>query len=220
GGGRPHRRRGEWAVGHRVSVVSESTGQRLLLVDGHSMAFRAFFALPAEKFSNSAGQNTNAVYGFVSMLISLITEERPTHVAIAFDTSAPTFRSEEYEEYKGGRDATPEAFKGQVPLLSEVLRAAGFATLSLDGYEADDILATLAAAGSEDGMEVAVVSGDRDAFQLVGDRVTVLYPVKGVSTVARMTPQSVEEKYGVPPQRYPELAALTGEQADNLPGVP
>jgi DNA polymerase-1 len=200
--------------------VSESTGQRLLLLDGHSMAFRAFFALPAEKFSNSAGQNTNAVYGFVSMLITLIAEEKPTHVAVAFDTSAPTFRSEEYGEYKGGRDATPEAFKGQVPLLAEVLRAAGFATLSLDGFEADDILATLAAAGSEGGMEVAVVSGDRDAFQLVDDRVTVLYPVKGVSTVARMTPTAVEEKYGVPPHRYPELAALTGEQADNLPGVP
>jgi DNA polymerase-1 len=200
--------------------VSESTGQRLLLIDGHSMAFRAFFALPAEKFSNSAGQNTNAVYGFVSMLITLIAEEKPTHVAVAFDTSAPTFRSEEYGEYKGGRDATPEAFKGQVPLLAEVLRAAGFATLSLDGFEADDILATLAAAGSEGGMEVAVVSGDRDAFQLVDDRVTVLYPVKGVSTVARMTPTAVEEKYGVPPHRYPELAALTGEQADNLPGVP
>jgi DNA polymerase-1 len=184
------------------------------------MAFRAFFALPAEKFSNSAGQNTNAVYGFVSMLITLIAEEKPTHVAVAFDTSAPTFRSEEYGEYKGGRDATPEAFKGQVPLLAEVLRAAGFATLSLDGFEADDILATLAAAGSEGGMEVAVVSGDRDAFQLVDDRVTVLYPVKGVSTVARMTPTAVEEKYGVPPHRYPELAALTGEQADNLPGVP
>ncbi|MGC5617032.1 DNA polymerase I [Georgenia sp. Z1491] len=200
--------------------TDQATDQRLLLVDGHSMAFRAFFALPAEKFVNSAGQSTNAIYGFVAMLINLIAEERPTHVAVAFDTHAPTFRDEVYADYKGGRDVTPEAFKGQVPLIAEVLRAAGVPTLEKDGLEADDILATLAHEGSAAGMTVSVVSGDRDTFQLVDERVSVLYPIKGVKTVSRMTPEAVEEKYGVPPHRYPEIAALTGETADNLPGVP
>ncbi|MGC5628039.1 DNA polymerase I [Georgenia sp. Z1344] len=204
----------------QAGTTHESTQGRLLLIDGHSMAFRAFFALPADKFVNSAGQSTNAIYGFVAMMINLLTDERPTHVAVAFDTHAPTFRDEEYADYKGGRDATPEAFKDQVPLIAEVLRAAGIATLEKDGLEADDILATLAHEGSAAGMTVSVVSGDRDAFQLVDDRVTVLYPIKGVKTVARMTPAAVEEKYGVPPHRYPEIAALTGETADNLPGVP
>ena len=201
-------------------TTDPTTERRLLLIDGHSMAFRAFFALPADKFSNSAGQNTNAIYGFVAMLINLVADERPTHVAVAFDTHAPTFRDEEYADYKGGRDVTPEAFKGQVPLIAEVLRAAGIRTLEKDGLEADDILATLAHQGSAEGMTVSVVSGDRDTFQLVDERVSVLYPIKGVKTVARMTPASVEEKYGVPPHRYPEIAALTGETADNLPGVP
>jgi len=191
-----------------------------MLIDGHSMAFRAFFALPVDKFSSAGGQPTNAVYGFVSMLINLLRDEQPTHIAVAFDVGRRTFRTDEYEAYKGTRDETPQPFKGQVPLIQEVLGALNVTYLTKDGFEADDIMATLAAQGDAAGMEVVVCSGDRDALQLVTDKVTVLYPRKGVSDLARMTPDAVQEKYGVPPQRYPDLAALVGETSDNLPGVP
>ncbi|ROR74505.1 DNA polymerase I [Bogoriella caseilytica] len=193
---------------------------RLLLVDGHSMAFRAFYALPAENFTTDTGQHTNAVYGFLSMLVKLLDEEQPTHLGVAFDLSGPTFRTEEYAEYKGTRDAAPQPFEGQVELIQEVLAAMNVPVLTKEGYEADDILATLAARASAQHMEVLVISGDRDTFQLVNERCTVLYPVRGVSTLARMDPAAVEAKYGVPPERYPHLAALTGETSDNLPGVP
>ena len=195
--------------------------KRLLLLDGHSLAYRAFFALPAENFSTSTGQHTNAVYGFTSMLINLLRDEEPTHLAVAFDVSRQTFRSEEYAEYKAGRATTPSEFKGQVSLVKEVLGAMGVTHLELDGYEADDILATLTTQATQAGFdEVLLCSGDRDALQLVRDNVTVLYPVKGVSELTRMTPAAVEEKYGVPPERYSDLAALVGEKSDNLPGVP
>ncbi|WP_074039424.1 DNA polymerase I [Dermacoccus nishinomiyaensis] len=195
--------------------------KRLLLLDGHSLAYRAFFALPAENFSTSTGQHTNAVYGFTSMLINLLRDEEPTHLAVAFDVSRQTFRSEEYAEYKAGRATTPSEFKGQVSLVKEVLDAMGVTHLELDGYEADDILATLTTQATQAGFdEVLLCSGDRDALQLVRDNVTVLYPVKGVSELTRMTPAAVEEKYGVPPERYSDLAALVGEKSDNLPGVP
>ncbi|SNU00715.1 DNA polymerase I [Ruaniaceae bacterium KH17] len=184
------------------------------------MAFRAFFALPVDNFVTANGVHTNAIYGFLSMLVRLIQAEEPTHLAIAFDESGGTFRTEEYSDYKATRDATPEPFKPQVPLICEALDAMGVPWLSKENYEADDILATLAHQGYEQGMEVLVVSGDRDSFQFVNDRVTVLYPVKGVSELARMTPEAVEAKYGVLPDRYPELAALVGETSDNLPGVP
>ena len=200
--------------------ASDRGAGRLLLIDGHSMAFRAFFALPVDNFTTGTGQHTNAVHGFLSMLLKLIAEEKPTHVAVAFDEGSHTFRTDEYDQYKGGRDETPEAFLGQVPLIREMLSAAGLAELSRENFEADDILATLATQGAAQGLEVLVASGDRDTFQLVTEDVTVLYPVKGVSTLARMTPAAVLEKYKVPPARYPELAALTGETADNLPGVP
>lgn len=193
---------------------------RLLLLDGHSLAYRAFFALPAENFSTATGQHTNAVYGFTSMLINVIRDERPTHVAVAFDRSRQTFRTEEYAEYKAGRAKTPDEFSGQVPLVQEVLDALRIAHAEVDSYEADDIIATWARQGREAGHEVLVCSGDRDALQLVDERVTVLYPRKGVSDLARMTPEAVEEKYGVRPERYSDLAALVGESADNLPGVP
>ncbi|MGE9807704.1 MULTISPECIES: DNA polymerase I [unclassified Janibacter] len=193
---------------------------RLLLLDGHSLAYRAFFALPAENFSTSTGQHTNAVYGFTAMLINVLRDEEPTHVAVAFDVSRQTFRTEEYADYKAGRSATPNEFKGQIALLQEVLDALQITHVSLDGYEADDILATLTTRGREAGMDVLICSGDRDALQLVSDTTTVLYPKKGVSDLARMTPAAVEEKYGVPPERYSDLAALVGEQSDNLPGVP
>ena len=192
----------------------------VLIIDGHSMAFRAFYALPADNFVTATGQHTNAVYGFVSMLTRLLQTERPTHVAVAFDVSRHSFRTEEYPEYKGTRDATPEEFKGQVELIREVLDAMGIVSLSREGFEADDILATLAYRAGHEGATVLVVSGDRDSFQTVTDNVTVLYPGATPGDLRRMTPAAVEAKYGVPPQRYPEIAAIVGETSDNLPGVP
>ena len=184
------------------------------------MAFRAFYALPPDNFVTATGQHTNAVYGFVSMLTRLLETEQPTHIAVAFDVSRHSFRTEEYPEYKGTRDATPEEFKGQVELIREVLEAMGIVSLSREGFEADDILATLAYRVGHEGSTVLVVSGDRDSFQTVTDNVTVLYPGTGPGDLRRMTPQAVEDKYGVPPHRYPEIAAIVGETSDNLPGVP
>ena len=193
---------------------------RLLLLDGHSLAYRAFFALPAENFSTKTGQHTNAIYGFTSMLINVLRDEEPTHVAVAFDVSRDTFRMQEYAEYKAGRSATPREFSGQLPLLNEVLDALKIRHLEAPGYEADDIIATLATQAEAAGMDVLICSGDRDAMQLVSDRVTLLYPIRGVSELTRMTPAAVEERYGVPPGKYSDLAALVGESSDNLPGVP
>jgi len=186
------------------------------------MAYRAFFALPKENFSTSTGQHTNAVYGFTSMLINVLRDEAPTHVGVAFDISRQTFRMAEYPEYKAGRSATPDEFKGQISLVHEVLDALRIPYIEVDGFEADDVLATLTTAAIDvAGIdEVLICSGDRDAFQLVNDQVTVLYPVKGVSELARMTPATVEAKYGLPPRLYSDLAALVGESSDNLPGVP
>jgi DNA polymerase-1 len=193
---------------------------RLLLLDGHSLAYRAFFALPAENFSTSTGQHTNAVYGFTSMLINVLRDEDPTHVAVAFDKSRQTFRMEEYADYKAGRSSTPREFTGQVPLLQEVLTALRIPFVEAEGFEADDIIATLTTQAVAAGQQVLICSGDRDALQLVSDDVTLLYPVKGVSELSRMTPSAVEAKYGVLPERYSDLAALVGESSDNLPGVP
>nr|WP_156794041.1 DNA polymerase I [Aeromicrobium marinum] len=193
---------------------------RLLLIDGHSVAYRAFFALPVENFATTTGQHTNAVFGFTSMLINVLRDETPTHVAVAFDVSRRTFRTEEYAEYKGNRSKSPDEFKSQIPLIKEVLDALGIRTFEKDGFEADDIIGTLTREAQEAGMEVLICTGDRDALQLVTDTTTVLYPRKGVSDLARMTPEVVREKYGVDPAQYPELAALVGETSDNLPGVP
>ncbi|MBB3040274.1 DNA polymerase I [Nocardioides sp. LMS-CY] len=194
---------------------------RLLLLDGHSLAYRAFFALPVENFSTTTGQHTNAVYGFTSMLINVLRDEQPTHVGVAFDVSRQTFRLEQYSEYKAKRNKTPSEFSSQLPLIEEVLDALNIPFLKKDGYEADDIIATLVTQALDDPeMEVLILTGDRDSLQLVTDRSTVLYPMRGVSDLARMTPAAVEEKYGVPPARYPELAAIVGETSDNLPGVP
>ena len=213
-------------VGGRVSAteapVVPSTGQpRLLVLDGHSMAFRAFFALPADKFSTANGQHTNAIHGFTSMLINLIKEQKPTHICVAFDVSDDTtHRKAEYSEYKGGRNETPREMSGQIDLIDKVMGAWGIKTIKLPGYEADDILATLAAMGEKAGFEVLLVSGDRDAFQLITDNVFVLYPRKGVSDIPRMDAAAIQEKYFVTPAQYSDLAALVGETADNLPGVP
>ena len=186
------------------------------------MAYRAFFALPAANFSTTTGQHTNAVYGFTSMLINVLRDEAPTHVAVAFDISRQTSRLAVYPEYKAGRSATPEEFKGQISLLHEVLDALRIPYVEVDGFEADDVIATLTTAAIEQAGidEVLICSGDRDTFQLVSDQVTVLYPVKGVSELARMTPAAVTTKYGVSPRLYSDLAALVGESSDNLPGVP
>ena len=200
--------------------VSAEGPQRLLVIDGHSMAFRAFYALPVENFSTDTGQHTNAVYGFTSMLLAMIREQKPTHVAVAFDLDTPTFRSTEYTEYKAGRNKTPQEFHGQVDLIVKVMEAMRIPTITLEGYEADDIIATLAAQGETAGWDVLVVSGDRDAFQLITDKVSVLYPKKGISEIPPMDASSVQAKYFVAPERYSDLAALVGETADNLPGVP
>ncbi|MFT4298646.1 MAG: DNA polymerase I [Aeromicrobium sp.] len=193
---------------------------RLLLIDGHSVAYRAFFALPVDNFATTTGQHTNAVFGFTSMLINVLRDEQPTHVAVAFDVSRKTFRAEEYGEYKAKRTKSPEEFKSQVPLIYEVLDALGIRMFEKEGFEADDIIGTLSLQAEAAGMEVLICTGDRDALQLVTEKTTVLYPRKGVSDLARMTPGAVQDKYGVPPAQYPELAALVGEQSDNLPGVP
>jgi DNA polymerase I len=193
---------------------------RLLLLDGHSLAYRAFFALPVENFSTTTGQHTNAVFGFTSMLINVLRDEQPTHIAVAFDKSRQTFRLQEYAEYKAKRNKTPEEFSSQLPLIDEVLDALRIRHLAKEGYEADDIIATLVTQALAEGFEVLILSGDRDAFQLVTDASTVLYPMRGVSELARMTPDAVEERYGVRPERYPDLAAIVGESSDNLPGVP
>ena len=208
-------------MGFEVSVMmTRLPCVKLLLLDGHSLAYRAFFALPAENFSTSTGQHTNAVYGFTAMLINVLRDEAPTHVGVAFDVSRKTFRAAEYAEYKAGRSATPTEFTGQIPLLEEVLDALRIKHVGVEGFEADDVIATLTREAVEAGGEVVVCTGDRDAFQLVSEQVTLLYPVKGVSEVWRMDPAAVEAKYLVPPERYSDLAALVGESSDNLPGVP
>lgn len=213
---------GDRSVSATEAPVIPITDQpRLLVLDGHSMAFRAFFALPADKFSTANGQHTNAIHGFTSMLINLIKEQKPTHVAVAFDVSdETTHRKAEYSEYKGGRNETPSEMSGQIDLIDKVMQAWGIKTIKMPGYEADDILATLAAMGEKAGFEVLLVTGDRDAFQLITDNVFVLYPRKGVSDIPRLDTAAIQEKYFVTPPQYSDLAALVGESADNLPGIP
>ncbi|WP_231918593.1 DNA polymerase I [Microlunatus sagamiharensis] len=192
----------------------------MLLLDGHSLAYRAFFALPVENFSTATGQHTNGVFGFTSMLINVLRDEAPTHVGVAFDVSRQTFRSEMYSDYKANRSESPSEFRGQVDLVKEVLTALNIAFVDKPGFEADDVIGTLTTRARDAGWEVLVCTGDRDAFQLVSEDVTVLYPRKGVSDLARMTPEVVQERYLMTPERYPDLAALVGETSDNLPGVP
>jgi DNA polymerase-1 len=193
---------------------------RLLLLDGHSLAYRAFFALPVENFSTTTGQPTNAVYGFTSMLINVLRDETPTHLAVAFDVGRTTFRTEAYSEYKANRRETPEDFRGQLGLIREVLDALAIQRVQAEGYEADDVIATLAVQASAQDMDVLIVTGDRDALQLVDDRVTVLMTRRGISDVTRFTPAAVEEKYGLTPTQYPDFAAVRGDPSDNLPSIP
>ncbi|MFE7777339.1 DNA polymerase I [Streptomyces sp. NPDC057445] len=189
-------------------------------MDGHSLAYRAFFALPAENFTTASGQTTNAVYGFASMLANTLRDEAPTHFAVAFDVSRKTWRSQDFPEYKANRSATPDEFKGQVELIGELLDTMNAVRFAVDGFEADDVIATLATQAEAAGFEVLIVTGDRDSFQLVSDHVTVLYPTKGVSELTRFTPEKVQEKYGLTPRQYPDFAALRGDPSDNLPGIP
>lgn len=189
-------------------------------MDGHSLAYRAFFALPAENFTTSSGQPTNAVYGFASMLANTLRDEAPTHFAVAFDVSRKTWRSEEFPEYKANRSKTPDEFKGQVELIGELLDAMRAHRFAIEGFEADDVIATLATQAEEAGFEVLIVTGDRDSFQLISEHTTVLYPTKGVSELTRFTPEKVQEKYGLTPAQYPDFAALRGDPSDNLPGIP
>lgn len=192
-----------------------------MVIDGHSLAFRAFYALPVDSFQTSDGQHTNAIHGFISMMLNLLAKEKPTHLAVAFDISRYSFRTREYSEYKATRGETPHEFIGQIPLLQDALHAMGIVTLTKEDYEADDILATLAKQGSERNYTVLVVSGDRDTIQLIDDNVTLLYPSKqGVSELTRYDAAKVFERYGIYPHQYPDIAALVGETSDNLPGVP
>jgi DNA polymerase-1 len=193
---------------------------RLLLLDGHSLAYRAFYALKDANLTTTDGQHTEAVYGFTSMLINVLRDERPSHVVVCFDRSEPTFRHEAFQQYKANRQETPEDFRGQVSLIFEVLDALSVPHLSLAGYEADDLIATLAERASAQGMDVLIVTGDRDALQLVNDRVTLLMTRRGISDMTRFDPAAVVEKYGLTPGQYPDFAALRGDPSDNLPSVP
>ena len=184
------------------------------------MAYRAFFALPAARFTTAEGQHTNAIYGFATMLLSLLSTEKPTHVAVAFDVSRKTFRSEIFPEYKANRAKTPDEFRSQMSYLHELVTAFGITTFEVEGFEADDIIATIAKQAEREGAEVFICTGDRDSFQLVNDKTTVLYPKRGVSDLSRMTPEAVQEKYGMSPEQYPDFAALRGDPSDNLPSVP
>jgi len=192
----------------------------LMLIDGHSLAFRAFYALNPSNFKTPDGQHTNAVHGFISMLLNLLEGEKPSHLAVAFDISGPSFRATEYPEYKGNRGETPPEFLGQTELLEDAMESMNITTLTKKDYEADDILASLADQASAAGFKVLVVSGDRDTFQLISDGTTILYPVKGVMNLARMDDKAVLERYGIHAKQYPDLAALVGETSDNLPGIP
>ncbi|RII18418.1 DNA polymerase I [Streptomyces sp. YIM 130001] len=204
----------------KTTPARDDKRPRLMLMDGHSLAYRAFFALPAENFTTATGQPTNAIYGFASMLANTLRDEEPTHFAVAFDVSRKTWRSEEFTEYKANRSKTPDEFKGQVELIGELLDTMHADRFAVDGFEADDIIATLATQAEAAGFDVLVVTGDRDSFQLVSEHVTVLYPTKGVSELTRFTPEKVFEKYGLTPSQYPDFAALRGDPSDNLPGIP
>ena len=201
---------------------AKGSARTILLLDGHSLAYRAFYALPVENFSTSSGQHTNAIYGFASMLINLLAQEKPDQVIVAFDVSRKTFRSERFPEYKANRAKSPEEFRSQLSFISEILEAFGIPVIEREGYEADDLIATLAKAAIDDdpNVHVLITTGDRDSFQLIRPGVTVLYPKKGVTDLARMDAQAVIDRYGISPEQYPDFAALRGDPSDNLPSIP
>ncbi|MGZ8442612.1 MAG: DNA polymerase I [Candidatus Binatia bacterium] len=202
-----------------AAASTKSDAHKVLLLDGHSLAYRAFFALP-DTLVTSSGQVTNAVYGFTAMVIKLLADERPQGVVVCFDKGAPQFRLDRYAEYKAGRAATPDLFKQQLPLIREVLASLRIPMVELEGYEADDLLATLTKHAREEGCEVTIVTGDRDILQLVRDGVAVIMTRRGISDVIRYDAPTVVERYGVTPEKWIDFVALKGEAADNLPGVP
>jgi DNA polymerase-1 len=202
-----------------AAVSAQADTHKVLLLDGHSLAFRAFFALP-DTLVTSSGQVTNAVYGFTAMLIKLLADERPRGVVVCFDKGMPQFRVDRYAEYKAGRAATPDLFKQQLPLIREVLDSLRIPILELEGFEADDLLATITKHAREEGCEVVIVTGDRDILQLVRDGVAVIMTRRGISDVIRYDSQTVLERYGVLPEKWTDFVALKGETSDNLPGVP
>jgi DNA polymerase I len=201
--------------------MTDETSQRpvLALLDGHSLAYRAFYALP-EDLRTTTGQLTNAVYGFSSMLIKLLAEQRPAGIGVLFDRGKPAERLEILPEYKGHREEAPDEFRSQLPLVVEVLDALGIPHLAVDGVEADDLIATYAEQATAEGLDTLIVTGDRDVFQLIDDHVTVLYTRRGISDTVLMDATAIQDKYGVEPARYPMLAALRGDPSDNIPGVP
>lgn len=192
--------------------------EKLILIDGNSIIYRAFFAMPP--LTNSRGLHTNAVYGFTNMLLRLIQEEKPSHILVAFDAGKETFRHEGYKEYKGGREKTPHELSEQFPLMRELLESFGISWFELAGYEADDIIGTLSKQGEEAGLQVLVVTGDKDMLQVVSENVKVALTRKGISEVEPYGPKEIEEKYGLRPDQIIDLKGLMGDASDNIPGVP
>jgi len=191
----------------------------ILLIDGYSLAFRAFFALP-ESISRADGMPTNALYGLAAMTIKVIEEEKPSRVIVAWDPPGKTFRDEVYPEYKAGRRETPEGFRAQSPHFRPLMEAFGAVNVEKEGFEADDVIGTLAKMASAAGQRVTILTGDRDALQLVDENVSVLATGRGVTDTTRYDPAKVEERYGVPPGKMPDLRGMIGDSSDNLPGVP
>ena len=193
---------------------------KLVLIDGHSILNRAFYGLP--ELTNAQGLHTNAVYGFLNIMFRILEEEKPDYLAVAFDVHAPTFRHEMYEAYKGTRKPMPEELREQVPVMKDVLKAMGVAIMERPGLEADDILGTLAKKAQSAGMEVTLVSGDRDLLQVADERIKIRIPKtkQGRTEIEDYYPADVERTYGVTPLQFIDLKALMGDTADNIPGVP
>src|SRR5438105_5035740 len=203
----------------RSNRADATAPKRLFLLDGHSLSFRAYFALPPS-LATSTGQVTNAVYGFTSMLIKLLAEEKPDLLAVAFDVGKPTVRLEKYAEYKAGRPETPDEFRQQLGLIVEVLETLKVPIVGIEGHEADDAIATLAVRALGQGIDVTIVTADRDFFQLVRPGITVMFNRKGISDIVRYDEQGVSERFGLPPEKYLDYVALKGDPSDNIPGVP
>jgi DNA polymerase I len=193
--------------------------KRIFLLDGHSLSFRAFYALPPS-LATTSGQVTNAVYGFTSMLIKLLAEEKPDLIAVAFDKGRPTVRLERYADYKAGRAEAPDEFRQQLGLIREVLETLRIPIVEIEGHEADDAIATLAVEAARGGMEAVIVTADRDFFQLVRPGIKVLFNRRGISDIATYDESAVTERFGLPPEKYLDYVALKGDTSDNIPGVP
>ena len=202
-----------------VTSRASDPPKRLFLLDGHSLSYRAFFALPTS-LQTTTGQITNAVYGFTSMLIKLLTEEKPDLIAVAFDIGAPTVRLEKYAEYKAGRAEAPGEFREQLGLIVEVLETLRIPVLGIERHEADDVIATLALQAVEEGIDTTIVTADRDFFQMVRPGISVMFNVKGISDIRRYDVEAVTARYGLPPEKYRDFVALKGDPSDNIPGVP